>query len=72
MRKCHGSCLLLLAPSQLEATPDDDAYRRIAELFQHLGLQEPLAALCRRAAASNDPDIREVAEDFTLRVDDNG
>lgn len=44
---------------------DDDAYRRMAELLRHLGLSDTLRELCRRAAASDDPDVREVAEDFT-------
>lgn len=49
---------------QLEETPDDDAYRRMAELLDHLGLADALEELCRRAAASDDADIREVAADF--------
>lgn len=39
-------------------------YRRLAELLDHLGLADALAELCARAAASDDPDMREVAEDF--------
>jgi hypothetical protein len=49
---------------QLEQTPDDDAYRRMAELLDHLGLDGALEELCRRAADSDDKDIREVAADF--------
>jgi hypothetical protein len=48
----------------LEEEPDDDAFRRMAELLDHLGLEQALAELCETAAASEDPDIREVAEDF--------
>lgn len=48
----------------LEEESDDDAYRRMAELLDHLGLREALAELCETAAASEDPDIQEVAEDF--------
>lgn len=44
--------------------PDDDAYRRMAELLDHLGLAQALAELCEAAAASDDPDVQEVAEDF--------
>jgi broad specificity phosphatase PhoE len=44
---------------------DYDAYRRMAELLRHLGLSDTLQELCRQAAASDDPDVREVAEDFT-------
>jgi hypothetical protein len=50
--------------SQLAETSDDDAYRRLAELLQHLGLAEALGQLCARAAASGDPDVREVGADF--------
>jgi hypothetical protein len=52
---------------QLEETDDDDAYRRMAELLQFLGLAEALEELCRRAAAHVDPHVREVAEDFPGR-----
>jgi hypothetical protein len=48
----------------LAAEPDDDAYRRMAELLDHLGLADALAELCEAAAASEDPDVQEVAEDF--------
>jgi hypothetical protein len=50
--------------AQLEATGDDDAYRRMAELLDHLGLAGALGTLCETAAASPDPEVREVAEDF--------
>jgi hypothetical protein len=49
---------------QLEITPDDDAYRRLAELLSHLGLDEALGELTRRAIASDDPNIQEVGQDF--------
>jgi hypothetical protein len=51
--------------AQLAETDDDDAYRRMAELLRHLGLASALQELCRRAAASEDADVREVADDFT-------
>jgi hypothetical protein len=50
--------------AQLAETDDDDAYRRMAELLSHLGLASALQDLCRHAAASEDADVREVAEDF--------
>lgn len=50
--------------AQLDETGDDDAYRRLAELLRHLGLTEALRRLCQRALASDDPDVREVGEDF--------
>ena len=43
--------------------PDDD-YRRVAELLDLLGQRDLLAEVVRRAEASDNPDIREVAEDF--------
>jgi len=49
---------------QLGETDDDDAYRRLAELLRHLGLGTALRELCERALASDDPAVREVAEDF--------
>jgi hypothetical protein len=48
-------------------TADDDAYRRLAELLSHLGLRDALATLCVRAAGSDDPEIRDVADDFSGR-----
>ena len=50
---------------QLDETPDDDAYRRLAELLCYLGLTEALQQLCERALDSDDPAVREVAGDFT-------
>jgi hypothetical protein len=48
----------------LDKVDDGDAYRRMAELLHHLGLDEALRDLCARARESIDPDIREVAEAF--------
>lgn len=39
-------------------------YHQLASLLDHLGLVEALAELVLRASASDDPDIREVADDF--------
>lgn len=50
---------------QLDETPGDDAYRRLAELLSYLGLTEALQQLCERALDSDDPAVREVAGDFT-------
>jgi hypothetical protein len=49
---------------QLAETPDDDAYRRMAELLDHLGLADALATLVSRAENSSDEAMREIAEDF--------
>jgi len=43
---------------------DDDEYRRLAEALAHLGLEDVLAELVARAIESDDPHVREVAEDF--------
>jgi hypothetical protein len=43
---------------------DDDTYRRLAELLDHLGLYAALRDLCERAARSDDPNVREVGTDF--------
>lgn len=43
---------------------DDDAFRRLAELVRHLGLDDTLAELRVRAERSENPAIREVADDF--------
>lgn len=50
----------------LGSRDEGDAYRRMAELLEHLGLKEDLQDLCVRARDSIDPDIREVAEDYQL------
>lgn len=49
---------------QLQKTNDDNAYRRYAELFQHLGLMDSLRELSERALRSTDSAVREVGEDF--------
>jgi hypothetical protein len=49
---------------QLQETGDYDAYRRMAELLSHLGLRQALSQLSAQALANDDPDIREVGEDF--------
>jgi hypothetical protein len=49
---------------QLAETNDDDAYRRMAELLRHLGLEEALQDLCRRVEGIEDEAIGEVARDF--------
>lgn len=43
---------------------DDDAFRRLAELLEYLGLGAALDDLLKRAARSDDPNIREVAHDL--------
>jgi hypothetical protein len=43
---------------------DDDEYRRLAELLEHLQAWDALHELVRRARAADDPHTREVAEDF--------
>ena len=43
---------------------EDDEFRRIAELLKHLGLSDQLADLVAVARVSDDPNIREVADDF--------
>jgi hypothetical protein len=45
---------------------EDDEFRRLAELLKHLGLSGQLADLVAVAKASDDPNIRQVAEDFEL------
>ncbi|MFI7212950.1 hypothetical protein ACIBP4_00100 [Micromonospora maritima] len=49
---------------QLADSPDAEAYRRFAELLDHLGLDHALRELCETALASVDEGIREVGEDF--------
>lgn len=48
----------------LADTDDSDDYRRMAELLDHLGLNEALHELCTRARESGDEEMRSVAEDF--------
>ncbi len=43
---------------------DDDEFRRLAELLDHLRAWTALAELVERAAGSPDPNIRAVADDF--------
>ncbi|MEV6850423.1 hypothetical protein [Actinoplanes sp. NPDC051411] len=43
---------------------DDDEYRGLAELLKHLQAWEVLRELVKRARASADPQIREVADDL--------
>lgn len=43
---------------------DGDEYRRLAELLEHVQAWKALNELVRRAAASADPEIAEVAGDF--------
>jgi hypothetical protein len=43
--------------------PDDD-YRRVADLLDLLGQRDLLAEVVHRAEVSDNPDIRELAEDF--------
>jgi hypothetical protein len=50
---------------QLEQTPDEDAYRRLAELLYYLGLDDALRELSSAALASDDPEIRQVGEEFS-------
>jgi hypothetical protein len=52
---------------QLLQDGDDDTFRRLAELLDHLGLYRDLKRLCDRAAVSDDPHVREVGADFTHR-----
>ncbi|MFJ6137268.1 hypothetical protein [Kitasatospora sp. NPDC092286] len=47
-------------------TADADDYRRLAELFRHLNDRPALHRLVGQAEMSDDQDIREVGEDFSL------
>lgn len=51
---------------QLDKTNDGEAYLMLAKLLEDLGLTDALGELLRRAQASDDPDIQEVAEDYGL------
>jgi hypothetical protein len=44
---------------------EDDEYRRLAELLAHLEHWSTLHELVEQAMTHDDPDIREVGEDFT-------
>ena len=48
----------------LDEEDDGDAYRRLAELLQYLGLFESLQELSERAILSGDLEIREVGQEF--------
>jgi hypothetical protein len=50
--------------AQLARTADHDAYRSLAGLLDHLGLDDALRELTETAMASADPDVREVGEEF--------
>lgn len=47
------------------AEGDEWAYRRMAELLDHPGLTGALRQLCRMAAESTGPGVREVADDYS-------
>ncbi|GGN44634.1 hypothetical protein FHR83_004542 [Actinoplanes campanulatus] len=49
---------------ELLGDADDGVFRRLAELLDHLGLYPALRRLTEIARRSDDPDIREVGEDF--------
>jgi hypothetical protein len=55
-----------LAPEvdRVLAGADEEAYRRLAELLDHVGQEELLGRVVASARRSDDEDIREVAEDF--------
>ena len=53
---------------KLGDSPDAEAYRRFAELLDHLGLDYALRELCEAALSSADEGIREVGEDFLVLV----
>lgn len=48
----------------LQSEGDAQAYRRMAELLDHLGLPDALDQLRAQAVDSIDPDVREVWEDY--------
>lgn len=63
----HREAAMSVPPAvwrQLAETPDEDAYRRMAELLDHLGLADALRTLISRAGSSPDPAVREVTEQF--------
>jgi hypothetical protein len=53
-----------LVEQRLAPAADWEDYRRLAELLSTLGQHALLAEVVRRAAGSDDEDIREVAADF--------
>ncbi|MFC7277258.1 hypothetical protein ACFQS1_24965 [Paractinoplanes rhizophilus] len=50
---------------RLLPTADPEEYRRLAELLRHLGDREGLRMLLDGASRRDDPDIREVVDDFS-------
>ena len=50
--------------AQLGRTDDEDAYRRLAELLDYLGLEDALRELVAQALASDDPAVREIGEEL--------
>lgn len=48
------------------ATADPDDYRRLAELLRHLNDNVALRALVENAKRRDDPDVQEVARDFSF------
>jgi hypothetical protein len=63
---CHRAAEVVppAVRAQLARTPDHDAYRSLAGLLDHLGLDDALRELAETALASDDPDIRDVGEEF--------
>jgi hypothetical protein len=47
------------------STADEDEFRRMAELLDHLGLVEALNSIVQQAMEGDDPGIRDAAEDFS-------
>lgn len=54
---------------QLAETDDFDAYRRMAELLDYLGLDDALQQLADAAADSDDPETREVGREYGRGVE---
>jgi hypothetical protein len=61
-----GWLFAALAPEVERTLPDadDEVYRRLAELLDHLGQEALLARVVTAAEDSDDEDILEVADDF--------
>ncbi|MEC3977171.1 hypothetical protein [Amycolatopsis sp. H20-H5] len=49
----------------LDKEDDELAYRRMAGLLDHLGLYDALKQLCTKAYEHIDPDVREIASDYS-------
>jgi hypothetical protein len=60
--RLHPALQEIIVP-RLDAA-DDDECRRFAELLAHVEAWDVLRLLTQRALASDDPDTREVGEDF--------